>query len=256
MTKKGGVLSAEVSGDDAVFVNTYDKVLTDPAVLTGKYAVKAEVSAVGADATEIYTLKMEPADDDTRTAIANGIVTFASDTTDTGSKLSESETKTVNFGDVTIRELGVYRFRIHETNASPADTDWTYANAESDAQIITVNVEPGENHSYKISIGNNSPLFANVYKQTPMTPVVLTGKHAIKVTCAVTGKDSLDTFTYSIEPQSKETTDAVTAGNIVLANTSAETLPLSSPVPTALPFGRRMRLFRKDGPMQFHLRMR
>lgn len=223
VTEKGGVLSAEVSGDDAVFVNTYDKVLTDPAVLTGKYAMKAEVSAVGADATEIYTLKMEPADDDTRTAIANGIVTLSSDTADTGSKLSESETKTVTFGDVTIRELGVYRFRIHETNASPADTDWTYANAESDAQIITVNVEPGEDHSYKISIGNNSPLFANVYKQTPMTPVVLTGKHAIKVTCAVTGKDSLDIFTYSIEPQNQATMDAVTTGNIVLANTSAET---------------------------------
>lgn len=223
VTEKGGVLSAKVSGDDAVFVNTYDKVLTKPAVLTGKYAVKAEVSAVGSDATEIYTLKMEPADDDTRTAIANGIVTLSSDTEDTGSKLSESETKTVTFGDVTIRELGVYRFRIHETNASPADTDWTYANAEADAQIITVNVEPGEDHSYKISIGNNSPLFANVYKQTPMTPVVLTGKHAIKVTCTVTGKDSMDTFTYSIKPQSKETTDAVTAGNIVLANTSAET---------------------------------
>ena len=223
VTEKGGVLSAEVSGDDAVFVNTYDKVLTNPAVLTGKYAVKAEVSAVGADATEIYTLKMEPADDGTRTAIANGVVTLSSDTADTGSKLSESETKTVTFGDVTIRELGVYRFRVHETNASPADTDWTYANAEADAQIITVNVEPGEDHSYKISIGNNSPLFANVYKQTPMTPVVLTGKHAIKVTCAVTGKDSLDTFTYSIEPQNQAAMDAVTAGNIVLANTSAET---------------------------------
>lgn len=223
VTEKGGVLSAEVSGDDAVFVNTYEKVLTDPAVLTGKYAVKAEVSAVGADATEIYTLKMEPADDDTRTAIANGVVTLSSDTADTGSKLSESETKTVTFGDVTIRELGVYRFRIHETNASPADTDWTYANAEADAQIITVNVEPGEDHSYKISIGNNLPLFANVYKQTPMTPIVLTGEHAIKVTCAVTGKDSPDTFTYSIEPQNQAAMDAVTAGNIVLANTSAET---------------------------------
>ena len=223
VTKKGGALSAEVSGDDAVFVNTYDKVLTKPAVLTGKYAMKAEVSAVGADATEIYTLKMEPADDDTRTAIANGVVTLSSDTADTGSKLSESETKTVTFGDVTIRELGVYRFRIHETNASPADTDWTYANAEADAQIVTVNVEPGEDHSYKISIGNNSPLFANVYKQTPMTPVVLTGEHAIKVTCAVTGKDSPDTFTYSIEPQNQAAMDAVTAGNIVLANTSAET---------------------------------
>lgn len=223
VTEKGGVLSAEVSGDDAVFVNTYEKVLTDPAVLTGKYAVKAEVSAVGADATEIYTLKMEPADDDTRAAIVNGVVTLSSDTADTGSKLSESETKTVTFGDVTIRELGVYRFRIHETNASPADTDWTYANAEADAQIVTVNVEPGEEHSYKISIGNNSPLFANVYKQTPMTPVVLTGEHAIKVTCAVTGKDSPDTFTYSIEPQNQAAMDAVTAGNIVLANTSAET---------------------------------
>ena len=223
VTEKGGVLSAEVSGDDAVFVNTYDKVLTDPAVLTGKYAVKAEVSAVGADATEIYTLKMEPADDDTRTAIANGVVTLSSDTADTGSKLSKSETKAVTFGDITIKELGVYRFRIYETNASPVDTDWTYANAEADAQIITVNVEPGEDHSYQISLGNNSPLFANVYQQTPMTPVVLTGEHAIKVTCAVTGKDSLDTFTYSIEPQSKETTDAVTAGNIVLAGANAET---------------------------------
>lgn len=238
VTKKGGALSAEVSGDDAVFVNTYDKVLTDPAVLTGKYAVKAEVSAVGADATEIYTLKMEPADDDTRTAIANGVVSFTSDTADTGSKLSESETKTVTFGDVTIRELGVYRFRIHETNASPADTDWTYANAEADAQIITVNVEPGEDHSYKISIGNNSPLFANVYKQTPMTPVVLTGKHAIKVTCAVTGKDSLDTFTYSIEPQNQAAIDAVTAGNIVLANTSAETSgPIASGSQEVVTFG-------------------
>lgn len=223
VTEKDGALMAEVSGDDAVFVNIYEKALDNPVVLTGKTAISVEASAVGADATEIYAFKLEPADDETRAAIEGGVVTLSSDTADTGSRLSESETKTVVFGDITIRELGTYRFRVHETNAAPEDTDWTYANTEADAQIVTVNIERNADGSCKVSIGNNEPLFANVYKQTPMTPVVLDGTHAINVKCAVSGKDSTEIFTYSIEPQSQATKDAVSGGNIIMERQTAKT---------------------------------
>lgn len=237
VTANGNKLAASVTGNNPSFTNTYAKPSSVSVVLTGETAITVETSVFGANAEEIFAFRIEGADEATREALTNGVVAFASDTATSGYKLEESEVKTITFEDIAITEAGTYKFRISETNASPADTMWTYANTEADAQIVTVNVEKS-GKTYKVSIANNGASFTNMYGKDISSPVILKGEHAIKVYSAVSGADSSDTFTYLLEPQNQAAKDAVVAGIITIdSNTASTSGTISSGTRQTVTFG-------------------
>lgn len=220
VTKANGKLTATVNGNKPLFTNSYEEPKKVSVTLKGDTALKANVAVSGKDAEEIFSLKIEGADEATRNAILAGTVTLASDAATSGYKLESDEVKTVVFGDISITEIGTYNFKVSETNASPSDELWTYANTEADAQIITVNVEKSGN-AYSVSIANNGPYFLNNYGKNISTPVTLTGDKAAKIYVEATGANSNDTFTFEISPLSQTTKNAVNAGIITMAGTTA-----------------------------------
>ena len=220
VTKTNGKLTATVNGNNPLFTNSYEEPKKVSVVLKGDTALKANIAVSGKDAEEIFSLKIEGADEATRNAILAGTVTLASDTATSGYKLESDEVKTVVFGDISITEIGTYNFKVSETNASPSDELWTYANTEADAQIITVNVEKSGS-AYSVSIANNGPYFLNNYGKNISTPVTLSGDKAAKVYVEATGANSNEVFTFKISPLSQTTKDAVNAGIITMAGTTA-----------------------------------
>lgn len=228
VTKANGKLTASVDDLNPQFVNSYEAPKQVSVTLKGDTALTADVSVYGKDAEEIFAFKIEGADETTRNAISTGVVTLASETATSGYKLESDEVKTVKFGDITITEVGTYNFKVSETNASPEDELWTYANTEADAQVITVNVEKSGS-TYSVSIANNGPSFVNVYGKNISTPITLTGDKAVKVYAEVSGSSSDEVFNFEITPLSEATKNAVNAGVITMAGTTASTSGTLSP---------------------------
>lgn len=222
VSKNGTTVSASVTGNGAVFTNSYNK----PSVkveFSGDNALKIKAAVTGSDAIEKFKFSITPADDETKAAVESGVVTLASTTAETSKILTAGETETIYLDTVTVTQSGSYRFKITEINENPADTKWYYANKASDAKIITVNVSISGN-SYAASIGNQGPVFTNRYDDdTLTTPITLSGENALKVGCLVTGADSDDTFTFSLTPQNEAAVTGVADGTVIMETQTAST---------------------------------
>ena len=86
--------------------------------------------------------------------------------------MTNGETQTVNFGDVTFKAEGTYKFNIQETSEAPSG--WTY---DKSAHEVTVTVTKDPSAGKLIAkVAGNNPTIENSYATEDVT---LTGDTAL-----------------------------------------------------------------------------
>ena len=215
LNKSAGRLEASVTNNNPTFENSY---ATEDVKLTGDNALKVTKKVTGKNAAsdQKFTFTLEAADAATKAAVGNDIV-LGGTTAETKAGMTNGETQTVNFGDVTFKAEGTYKFNIQETSEAPSG--WTY---DKSAHEVTVTVTKDPSAGKLIAkVAGNNPTIENSYATEDVT---LTGDTALKVTKKVTGKNAASDqkFTFTLEAADAATKAAV-GNDIVLGGTTAET---------------------------------
>ena len=110
-------------------------------------------------------------------------------------------TETVDFGQITFKEEGIYTFAVKETTTTDKD-GWTYDNAE---RVITYTVTDTDHDGFLEATTNveengeikdtNNPTITNKYEAGSAT---LSGEDSLKVTKKVTGAPAIEEFQFTL----------------------------------------------------------
>lgn len=129
-----------------------------PVTLTGDTALRGTKTLTGRDMkeNETFDFTLTAGDDNTKTAIQNGVVTIA----ENGDKAvvagaKDGETKEFQFGDVTFTEAGTYTFDIKENVPQTQAGGMTY-DAHTTKVIVTVVRDTEDFAKLKASVSYNS----------------------------------------------------------------------------------------------------
>lgn len=149
------------------FTNTY--ATTEDATFTPSVVKRVE----GLDAKENFTFKLSAADEATKSAINDKMITgigtvadpYSSEKTTTD-VITKGNQQTVNFNELTFTKAGTYKFTVEETNAD-APTGWTYDGHTYEITIKVRDIDSVLNAEMVLTDPNiNSSIFTNSFAAT------------------------------------------------------------------------------------------
>ena len=194
LNKSAGRLEASVTNNNPTFENSY---ATEDVKLTGDNALKVTKKVTGKNAAsdQKFTFTLEAADAATKAAVGNDIV-LGGTTAETKAGMTNGETQTVNFGDVTFKAEGTYKFNIQETSDAPSG--WVYDKTSREVTVVvTKDANAGK---LAAEVTGNNPTITNVYSangelNTKVSPILT------KTTEGEIAEWSSETFEFTIEAQ-------------------------------------------------------
>lgn len=209
------------------FVNDYNPNGTTAGGESAQWPLQVTKTVEGAPspASVEYFFTLTPAEDygDKVTGLTDGKLTAHT----TGS-IAEGESQTVDFGQLTFTEPGIYTFNVQEDQPT-ADDGWTFddadGNDQTDTHQITVVVTDLNNEGaydgnlYIQSVTGSPAQVTNSYHANEITVGGEGAAQQISVQKTVTGADSTDNFKFKLEPIVDETnTEEVWANNVALVD--------------------------------------
>lgn len=207
-----------------IFRNEYN---VEPLILSGNAGLHGIKILEGRDmlAGEAFTFTVTGADQATRNAITNQIVTIQSSTANVSGG-TDGTAEEFNFGDVTFTQPGTYRFNITESVPAQNPGGVTY---DTHTAAVTVIVTDNNGRLEADSITyNNGTVSADttqaVFVNTYAASGTLSGAANLAVTKDFTGRPGNawlagDIFTFEIAGYDDLTKQAITDGKITLTNT-------------------------------------
>lgn len=210
-----GVLHAYIEGNNPWFTNSYD---ADPAIVgdgtSGDLCVTKQVTGAPALSEFEFTLafdanaQVENAGSIDSVKVGSGesatefpkegISRKTDDLYNEGADEGIIGNDTVDFGQLSFTEEGVYTFKVIENTEKPDDANgWTYASGEENAQTITVTVtDEGNDGTLDATTlvdgeSTNNPTFVNSYEPGSIS-YDPTGQYGVAVTKNVVGNGSED----------------------------------------------------------------
>lgn len=184
-----GQLDATVVDNNPTIQNKYDaQSISTGSDTLGNPMVTKEVT--GAPATEEFEFELTLTSDNAENVEGlNGEGAIVKSTTGLN---GNEDTETVDFGQLTFKEVGDYVFTVREITTTNK-AGWTYDN---DSRTITYHVTDTDHDGYlEATVEDNNPIVTNSYIAQS---VVLDGETALKVTKKVTGANALSEFSFEL----------------------------------------------------------
>lgn len=203
-----GTLDIQVSGNsksDLTFENEYNP---DETFLDGQTALKVTKTFTGRPDNEwlntdqfTFVLAADTSDEATAEAVKNGDIVLPDDKELVVDKTNNTSAA---FGNITFKAAGTYKFTVEETDGGIAGVDY-----DTEPRTIIVQVTDNQNGTMTASVaeGSDKLTFKNTYDTTSTE---LIGETSLEVTKDLTGRDWLDTdsftFTLKADPDEEDQT--------------------------------------------------
>ena len=194
------VTKVEYDEDGVAFTNEYDaeSITTGTDTLANPQVTK---KVTGAPATEEFEFVLELTSENAENVEGlNKDNQITKSTASLKGKAPEA-TETVDFGQITFKEEGIYTFAVKETTTTDKD-GWTYDNTE---RVITYTVTDTDHDGFLEATTNveengevkdtNNPVITNKYEAGSVT---LSGENSLKVTKKVTGAPAIEEFQFTL----------------------------------------------------------